>query len=77
MSDLASAVTAPKVGDVWKEVDPRMERYVCVLELSASGYARLARCDANGEGQSTRLTRAQLDRFNGKRGGYALHRRAR
>lgn len=77
MSELTTAAVtvAPQTGDIWKEVDPRAERYVRVMEVS-SGYARMARCDAQGDNCATRFTRARLDRFHGKRGGYALHQSA-
>lgn len=70
---MTAAVTIPKVGQIWKEVDPRVDRYVMIVMVGPD-LVRLQRCDADGNAMFTRVTSAQLRRFNGKRGGYALHR---
>jgi hypothetical protein len=62
--------TAPVVaiGQRWKEVDPRTERVVEILELTDDGKrARIRTVGSGGWGSW-----AKLARFNGKRGGYAL-----
>lgn len=62
----------PRMGDIWKEVDPRAERYVCILSRSEH-YVRICTCDAKGRKLRHRETAAAVERFNGKRGGYAYH----
>lgn len=74
-SDSKSASHPPQAGDIWKEVDPRAERYVRVISLSTpSGkYAFIRTCDANGvSGTRNPVREARVERFNGKRGGYEL-----
>lgn len=63
-----------KVGQVWKEYDPRTERYVKVVELGhIQGKATLDGCRSDGKLVSDKVTRSKLERFNGKRCGYALN----
>jgi hypothetical protein len=71
---------APDVreGDIWKEVDPRMERFVRVASVGTGRRSVAIRTVvlAMGQWRSTarsRLVYADRDRFNGKRSGYALH----
>lgn len=64
---------APKVGQIWVEVDPRDERYVVVERLSAP-FVVVRRVEADGSPwPKSRSLHAQDSRFNGKRGGYAIH----
>lgn len=68
-----------EVGDIWKEVDPRVERYISIhgLRPQATGGARIDFRTCTEEGHIKRFTvgSARMERFNGKRGGYKLHRR--
>lgn len=67
-----------KVGQIWREVDPRRERFVRVESVS------MGRCGVSIrtvekrdrrwlDAPRSRLSYADHDRFNAKRGGYALH----
>lgn len=58
-----------KVGQVWREVDDRFVRRVMVLAVDEKNQLVLLRNVkfAGGKGRW-----ARMDRFNGKRGGYAL-----
>lgn len=63
-----------KVGQVWKEVDPRFERYVEVIGVDEQEQkATIMLAARSGDHAGSRATKAGLKRFNGKRGGYALH----
>jgi hypothetical protein len=56
------------VGQIWKEDDKRMERYVLVLNVF-SDLAVIITCDANGRPKSGALrTNARLTRFGKARG---------
>lgn len=73
----------PQPGDIWQEQDPRQPRFVRVTKVSGgsvgiyavekdvSGDWRVSRNPRTGRPAPERL--AQSQRFNGKRGGYALH----
>jgi len=63
---------SPKMGDIWKEVDPRFTRYVCILSR-VGGSVRICTCDHKGMKLRNRETASSVSRFNGKRGGYAYH----
>lgn len=70
----------PEVGDIWKELDPRVEyqRFVKVTRVSGD-HALIYGVEKSEDGEwQARKPRsperwAQLKRFNGKRGGYELH----
>lgn len=69
-----------KVGQIWIEVDPRFERYVRIKEIGGSCDQSVAiqTCvqDRSGEWVDAPRSRrgwASIERFNGKRGNYALH----
>lgn len=54
-----------EVGQIWREVDPRFDRRVKVV-----GF-----CEESGKIKieyAGKVTKAKLERFNGKRGGYEL-----
>lgn len=53
-----------KVGQTWREVDPRFQRMVKVVGFCASGKVII---ETGGK-----KTKAKRDRFSGKRGGYEL-----
>jgi hypothetical protein len=56
----------PPVGSKWKEIDVRVARTVEVIRYDTTkGLVRI-NCI-----ETQRLTWAKLERFNGKRGGYA------
>ena len=64
-----------KVGQIWREVDPRFNRYVQVIEIANQSIRsiKIATIDlaTNALGRKNWASR---ERFNGKRGGYELHR---
>ena len=64
-----------KVGQIWREVDPRFNRYIQIVEVSDAAVRpiKLATIDlaTNALGRKNWASR---ERFNGKRGGYELHR---
>lgn len=65
---------APKIGQIWVEMDPRMERYIEVTFVRTDAIT-IIRVNADGSRYpGARHGRAQPGRFNGKRGGYAIHR---
>lgn len=71
-------MTEIKVGQIWREVDPRLNRYVQVLVVGESAIKSI--CVATIDISTNALGRknwASRERFNGKRGGYELHRDAR
>lgn len=65
-----------RVGQIWREVDPRKERYVRVLDVRG-GWVQISTVEKSGNVwtrvRGTTKRHAAVDRFNGKRGGYALH----
>lgn len=69
------AGTYPTIGDVWKEVDPRFERYVRVVAVNTD-WVRLRKCAEQGWFDGSRVSTAAITRFHGLRGGYKLHRAA-
>lgn len=57
-------------GEVYQEVDPRVMRWVKVLQV-LNGAVTITTCDDRGiRENSNRQTIAKQERFNGKRGGY-------
>lgn len=70
----------PRIGDIWRDVDPRFTRYVWVRSIGqVAALIVKVRQLKDGDWQiapRSRETWAMLKRFNGKRGGYALHERA-
>lgn len=54
-----------KIGQRWKEVDPRMNRVVEVVGFDRDSGKILIL-------YAGKTTKAKPERFNGKRGGYAL-----
>lgn len=69
------AQPAVKVGQVWVEMDPRMERYVRIEKVWDDGKAVDIRrvTQDGGVWPNARLSSASARRFNGNRGGYAIH----
>ena len=55
------------VGQVWKELDSRFDRFVRVIRIKNSGAVVI-----QNEDDGARHTTARRDRFNGKHGGYIL-----
>lgn len=51
-----------KKGQVWKDRDPRFERYVKVLGKS-DGYVQVQTCTVEGDIQRAPKTRVRADRF--------------
>jgi DNA-binding IscR family transcriptional regulator len=66
-----------KVGQIWREVDPRFNRYIQVVEIANSTVRpiKLATIDIETNALG-RKTWASRERFNGKRGGYELYKDA-
>lgn len=56
----------PAIGSRWREVDPRFDRVVVVV--SYDKQQRKVGISTGGN-----LTWAKVERFNGKRGGYAKY----
>lgn len=69
----ANAQPQIRVGQIWVEMDPRDERYVVILD-AWHGWARVRRVNADGtDWPKSRALNAKAERFNGNRGGYAIH----
>jgi hypothetical protein len=68
----------PKPGDIWRENDKRIDRYIRVLWIAIGGrYARVKTCSLDGAfPKGAREGQASLRRFNGKPRGYSFVRRA-
>lgn len=64
-----------KAGQIWVELDPREERYIEIMAIyPKDGTADVRRVAADGSiYPKARRLPAQLRRFNGSRGGYAIH----
>lgn len=72
--------SAIKVGQIWKELDPRSERFVRIVGNGSNiGHRRISiitvvhREDNWRPAPRSRITYCDERRFNGKRGGFALH----
>lgn len=66
----------PRKGDIWKDVDPRRERFIRVEGLFAINIAMRAVVLEGGkwiDAPKSRKDYAARKRFNGKSGGYTLH----
>lgn len=69
----------PKVGQIWKEVDPRLNRFVSIESVKPNWRRGITiRTVVNQDGvwvpaPRSRVSYADAERFNGKRGGYAIH----
>jgi hypothetical protein len=70
-----------KTGQIWKEVDPRHDRYVRVINLIPSWICIETVHNVDGKWfhapGTARMRHADPKRFNGKRGGYELYQDAR
>lgn len=67
-----------KPGQIWKENDPRFDYYKLVVDVTDK-HALLIRCQESGkaiEGLKMVPRWSKLERFNGRRGGYSLHKEA-
>ncbi len=68
----------PAKGQIWREVDPRLNRFVMVLDVVSGRRGVLVQtCERNDLGQwvpSPRSRKAwcDIERFHGKLGGYEL-----
>lgn len=70
----------PAVGQIWKEVDPRFNRHVRI-EVCHQGSRRniaIQTVSLGADGswckvRGSRLSYVDPERFNGKRGCYAIH----
>jgi hypothetical protein len=75
MPDTLSPVK-PAVGQIWREVDPRFERFAKVFGTSPNGalvYIQTVYKHETGAwwlSPRSRTTAVKIERFNGKRGGY-------
>ena len=66
-----------RVGQIWKEVDPRFDRFLRIKATYPVGRFCTVETVEKFHGgwrhkHGTRTTNPGLDRFNGKRGGYEL-----
>lgn len=67
----------PDKNQIWSEVDPRFNRFVMILDIKPGRRGVLAQtCKRNNLGQwvpapRSRKSWCDVERFNGKRGGYA------
>ena len=69
---VASSEVVVRVGQRWKEVDPRFDRIVQVIGVEGD-FALIFTVNGNPATIDKRNARqAMLSRFNGKRGGYEL-----
>jgi hypothetical protein len=65
----------PKPDEIWREVDPRTERYVRIIGVDPSGVHIRSVWKINGVWKAkyrSRIAIANPARFNGKSGGYAF-----
>jgi hypothetical protein len=70
-----------KAGQIWKEVDPRHERFIRILGdygndptyVVIETVCQYSVTKDWYKKPATRTGRAERARFNGKRGGYVLH----
>lgn len=67
----------PKIGDIWREVDPRFTRHVRVFDVQQGRRGIAVRTCVKTEGNwrpapRSRLSWCDRERFNGKRCGYAF-----
>lgn len=71
----------PDVGEIWREVDPRFDRFVRIVSVSSSRSANIRTVIKDGDGwiddPRGYASTAHPRRFNGKRGGYELIAEAR
>jgi hypothetical protein len=67
----------PAKGQIWKEVDPRDERYVRIERVTLAGFPvirKVIRQNGSWIHAPRSFERfAKPERFNGKRGGYEFH----
>ena len=68
----------PKQGEIWKEVDPRFERYVRIESVGVGRRSVAIRTVTSIGGRWSEVPRSRIsyadpERFNGKRGGYTYH----
>jgi hypothetical protein len=72
---MGDAMSKPeiRIGQIWRENDPRMERYVAVTFVRPDSIT-IIRVNADGSPyRGARHGCANPARFNGNRGGYSLH----
>lgn len=64
---------AVQPNQVWREVDPRFNRWIRVIGIE-DGKALLQECSEIGvvRAPGYKPSKATLERFNGKRGGYTF-----
>lgn len=68
----------PEKGQIWREVDPRFDRYVMVLDVREGRRGILVQTtERNDLGQwvpapRSRKSWCDVERFSGRRGGYEL-----
>jgi len=72
-------VIEAKVGQIWREIDPRFERHVRIeaIDPRGNGWALIQTVIFDGtiwkQKRRTGQREVLLSRFNGKRGNYAFH----
>jgi hypothetical protein len=55
----------PRRGDIWKENDPRFDRYVVILDVDWLTCGLFCK-------ETNRKSRSRKDRFNGRNKGYSF-----
>jgi hypothetical protein len=68
----------PKVGQIWVEMDPRAERYIRIESVGVGrrsvGLRTVVWTGKQwADGPRSRMSYADPERFNAKRGGYAIY----
>ena len=73
-------MTELKIGQIWHEVDPRSVRFIKILDITNGRRGILIRTVTRSQYEKawihperSKNTHADRERFNGKRGGYALY----
>jgi hypothetical protein len=61
-----------KLGQIWREVDPRFVRFVEVIGKDSQGFDCSGAVMIRTCGSLRKGSWCRLSRFNGKRGGYEL-----
>ncbi len=65
--------TEIRIGQIWREVDPRFERLVEIVEVTANAVRGIKIKTISVDGKPRKSsTWVSKGRFNGKRGGYEL-----
>jgi hypothetical protein len=61
-----------KVGQVWKDLDKRMNRHLLVLAFDGDTHVLVSLCSAEGQRFTARVTRVAIKRMRKNSTGYEL-----